>query len=66
MPPLENSDHDIVLIDLANQVVRTKPTKRTIYLWKKAEITKINERLRHNFDNFQQMQFSVEIACGVE
>ena len=38
LPPIsERSDHDIVLFDTAHQPVRSRPKRRTIYLWKKAD-----------------------------
>jgi hypothetical protein len=38
LPSIGNSDHDIVLLDVACKPVKPKPTRRTIYLWKKAEV----------------------------
>ena len=38
LPSIGNSDHDIVLYDTALVPQRPKPTRRTIYLWKKADI----------------------------
>ncbi|CAG2253425.1 E1BAP5 [Mytilus edulis] len=40
-----NSDHDIVLLDIACKPLKPKPVKRKIYLWKKADIYKIKEDL---------------------
>ena len=38
LPPIsESSDHDIVLFNTAHQPVRSRPKRRTIYLWKKAD-----------------------------
>ena len=39
LPPIGNSDHDIVLVDISANVNKPKPTKRKIYLWKKADMT---------------------------
>ena len=35
MPSIENSDHDIVLLDTSTTVRRPKPPRRKIFLWKK-------------------------------
>jgi hypothetical protein len=36
LPPLgKKGDHDIVLYDCSHKVVRRKPPRRKIYLWKK-------------------------------
>ncbi|CAG2252708.1 unnamed protein product [Mytilus edulis] len=58
LPPIGNSDHDIVLLDLAAKVTRPKPTSRTINLWKKANMEGINKSLTDNFTEFQTTNFS--------
>ena len=50
LPSIGNSDHDIVLLDLACKPFKPKPVRRKIYLWKKAEIHKIKEDLA-NFNS---------------
>ena len=45
LPSIGNSDHDIVLLDIACKPLKPKPVKRKIYLWKKADIYKIKEDL---------------------
>lgn len=58
LPPIGNSDHDIVLLDLAAKATRPKPTSRTINLWKKANMEGINKSLTDNFTEFQTTNFS--------
>ena len=43
LPSIGNSDHDIVLLDVACKPVKPKPTRRKIYLWKKAEVHNIQK-----------------------
>ena len=38
LPSIGNSDHDIVLLDMACKPFKPKPVKRKIYLWKKADV----------------------------
>jgi len=45
LPSIGNSDHDIVLLDIACKPFKPKPVRRKIYLWKKADIYKIKEDL---------------------
>ncbi|CAC5410107.1 unnamed protein product [Mytilus coruscus] len=54
LPSIGNSDHDIVLLDLACKPFKPKPLRRKIYLWKKAEIHKIKEAEILN-DQFQSV-----------
>jgi hypothetical protein len=41
LPSIGNSDHDIVLLDVACKPVKPKPTRRKKILWKKAEVHNI-------------------------
>jgi hypothetical protein len=43
LPSIGNSDHDIVLLDVACKPVKPKPTRWKIYLWKKAEVHNIQK-----------------------
>jgi hypothetical protein len=43
LPSIGNSDHDIVLLYVACKPVKPKPTRRKIYLWKKAEVHNIQK-----------------------
>ena len=45
IPAIGNSDHDIVLLDIACNPIKPKPTRHKISLWKKANIYKILEDL---------------------
>jgi hypothetical protein len=45
LPAIGNSDHDIVLLDMACKLFKPKPIRRKIFLWKKADIYKIKEDL---------------------
>ena len=58
LPPIGNSDHDIVLLDLAMCVTRPNPQKREIFLWKKANISGIEEQLGNELDTFNRTEFS--------
>ncbi|XP_061182308.1 uncharacterized protein LOC133190634 [Saccostrea echinata] len=44
-PPLGNSAHDVVLIDFTIHITRPRLKRRTIYLWKKANI---NGAVKHH------------------
>ena len=58
LPPIGNSDHDIVLLDLAMCITRPNPQKREIFLWKKANISGIEEQLGNELDTFNRTEFS--------
>ena len=53
LPSIGNSDHDIVLYDTALSPQRPKPTRRKIYLWKKADIRSMKQDVL-NFNNTYQ------------
>ncbi|CAC5373372.1 unnamed protein product [Mytilus coruscus] len=57
LPPIGNSDHDIVLVDISANVNKPKPTKRKIYLWKKADLKSIGKHLDSQFDIFDKKKF---------
>ncbi|CAG2220005.1 unnamed protein product [Mytilus edulis] len=52
-----NSDHDIVLVDISANVNKPKPSKRKIYLWKKADLESIGKHLDSQFDTFKKTNF---------
>ena len=59
LPPVgPKSDHDIVLLDTSLQAVRTKPVKRKIYLWKKADTDGIKANLSNYSTEFRARDFS--------
>ena len=59
LPPIaDKSDHDIVLFDTSHQPVRTRPKRRTIYIWKKANIMEIKRSLQEYYRHFQSQSFS--------
>ena len=47
-----------VLFDTSHQPVRTRPKRRTIYLWKKANIMEIKRSLQEYYRHFQSQSFS--------
>ena len=57
LPSIGNSDHDVVLLDTSLQVRRPKPPRRKIYLWKRADITGIQEDLDKFASDFQENSF---------
>lgn len=58
IPPLGNSDHDIVLLDFATHITRPRPKRRrTIFLWKKANIKGIREELLGRKDTFMNTNY---------
>ena len=57
LPSRGNSDHDIVLLDTSIQVRRPKPLRREIYLWKRADISGIQEDLSKFAVDFQDRSF---------
>ena len=59
LPPISaKSDHDIVLFDTAHQPVRARPKRRTIYLWKKADIDGIVKSLTAYGERFFNSSFT--------
>ena len=54
----ERSDHDIVLFDTAHQQVRSRPKRRTIYLWKKADTEGLKTALTIYSERFFSSSFS--------
>ena len=57
LPPIGNSDHDIVFIEMSTQVIRPKPQRRTIYLWKKADMEGVNSHLSDRQQSFLDTTF---------
>ncbi|CAG2243813.1 unnamed protein product [Mytilus edulis] len=51
-----NSDHDIVLLDMACKPLKPKPVRRKIFLWKKAEIHNIKEDLQNFITTFKNIK----------
>ena len=59
LPPIsERSDHDIVLFDTAHHSVRSRPKRRTIYLWKKADTEGLKTALTIYSERFFSSSFS--------
>jgi hypothetical protein len=46
------SDHDIVFIDINVRAIRRKPVRRKIFLWKRADLDCIRERIKTWSDKF--------------
>jgi hypothetical protein len=69
LPSIGNSDHDIVLLDVACKPVKPKPTRQKIYLWKKAEVHNIQNDIaefgsifkNETHQNIESMWQSLEI-----
>ena len=57
IPAIGNSDHDIVLLDIACNPIKPKPTRHKISLWKKANIYQIQEDLIVFGGNFRDQTF---------
>jgi len=57
LPPIGNSDHDIILIDINSIVHRPKPPRRTIHLWKRANLDGIKAHLSGNLEIFNNSDF---------
>lgn len=57
IPSIGNSDHDIVLLDVACKATRPKPPRRKILLWKKADINKIQEDIATYGNTFMEKSF---------
>ena len=55
LPSIGNSDHDIVLLDIACKPFKPKPVRPKIYLWKKADIYKIKEDLESFGNTFRNI-----------
>ena len=59
LPPIsERSDHNIVLFDTAHQPVRSRPKRRTIYLWKMADTEGLKAALTIYSERFFSSSFS--------
>jgi hypothetical protein len=59
------SDHDIVLLDVACKPVKPKPTRRKIFLWKKAEVHNIQKDIAEFGSTFQNETFKPVVRYGV-
>ena len=57
LPPIGNSDHDIVLLDTSFVFLPPKPLRRMIYLWKSADIQGIQEDLDEYSMHFEETNF---------
>ncbi|CAG2242433.1 unnamed protein product [Mytilus edulis] len=57
LPPIGNSDHDIVLVDITANVNKPKPTKRKVNLWKKADLESIGKHLDSQYDLFNKSEY---------
>ena len=57
LPSIENSDHDIVLLDASFVSRPLKPPRRNIYLWKSADIQGIQEDLDEYSMSFEETSF---------
>ncbi|XP_062575423.1 uncharacterized protein LOC134237333 [Saccostrea cucullata] len=57
IPPLGNSDHDVVLLDFTTHISRPRPKRRTIYLWKKANTNGIRDELQSQLDTFTHTNY---------
>jgi exonuclease III len=64
IPPLGNSDHDVVLLDFASHIHIPKPKRRVIYLWKKANINGIENHFAYKLDTFSNTNSLKSTACG--
>ncbi|CAC5365120.1 unnamed protein product [Mytilus coruscus] len=57
LPTIGNSDHNIVLLDMACKPPKTKTSqKENIYIWKKSEIHKIKEDLQTFIPTFKNIR----------
>jgi hypothetical protein len=36
LPPIGNSDHDILMVDISTNAYKLRPTRRKVFLWKKS------------------------------
>ena len=57
LPSIGNSDHDIVLLDIACKPYKPKPTRRKILLWKNADLHNIKEDLENFKTSFIQTTY---------
>lgn len=57
IPPLGNSDHDVVLLEFATHITRPRLKRRTLYLWKKSNISGIREELLGRKDAFMNTNY---------
>ena len=58
LPPLGNSDHDILLVDISGDLYRSRPPRRTIKLWKRADLEGIKSHLDDHHRTFINQQHS--------
>ena len=57
LPSIGNSDHDIVLLDIACKPYKPKPTRRKILIWKNADLHNIKEDLENFKTSFIQTTY---------
>ena len=62
----KKGDHDIVLYDCSRKVVRSKPPRRKIYLWKKVPEENLISGAKQFGTDFTSTHFeSIEHICGL-
>ena len=58
LPPLGNSDHDILLVDIYRDLYRVIPQRRTIELWTKDDLDGIKTHLNDHHHTFIDQRHS--------
>ena len=48
LPPIGKVDHDIILVNTAMEPLRSKPQRREILLWKRANMDATREEIKQN------------------
>ena len=52
LPPIGNSDHDILMVDISTNAYKPRPTRRKIFLWNKADLENMGKQLDTEFSKF--------------
>jgi hypothetical protein len=65
MPPLGNSYHDVVLLNLATHIFIPKPKKRVIHQWKNAKLShELKTNSPANYTPLIKLISQILTTCG--
>ena len=59
----QKSDHDIALLDTTHQPLRTRPPRRKIMFWKKADTEKIKQHLKEWSQSVSRKHMNIVQVC---
>ena len=53
LPPIGNSDHDILMVDISTNAYKLRPTRRKVFLWKKSGFREHGKTIRYRIQQIQ-------------